>query len=217
MLKTTKKVIVQLLVALTLASASLNHECSNNCFSSCSAKFGCGQCYERKAMIVGPKGSEKQICSSKPQPASGPCLLYFAVGCNLCKPGYALKSYKGKPCVKGTIQNCQLALFDGGQQVCGECLGGYPNSDGTRCIPTSQVKNPIPLCTVGSADSDNGSLACAQCEAGYVVDKIKAKCVKTLPSLKGCLISFDGFCLRCDVKNGYFMRDEGKCSKNGSN
>ena len=47
MAKITKKVRLQLLVALTLASASLCVDCGDNCYK-CSAQGNCDACYKRK-------------------------------------------------------------------------------------------------------------------------------------------------------------------------
>ena len=219
MLEITKKeVVAQLLLILTLvsASASLNHQCSNNCYS-CSSRYGCGECYERKTMIVRQDGVEKEVCSSEPAPASDPCLLDYGEGCYICKPGFALRANATSPCVKGIIKDCRLEVISGTQHFCAFCLGGYPSRDQSKCLPAKQVNNPIAFCSIGALDAKDRSLGCAQCETGYI--SLFKKCVKKTASgsMQGCLLFYDGGCQRCDVHNGYFMRDQGRCSKNGSN
>ena len=73
MFKTLKKVFLQALVALTLASASFSHDCGNNCYT-CFGKNYCFTCYKSKP-VTGP-GGNGQVCSSTPPPAKDHCLIY---------------------------------------------------------------------------------------------------------------------------------------------
>ena len=215
MAKNTKKFTLRLLVALTLASATFSHDCSDNCYNCFSLDY-CTECYRRKVVT-----GRILKCSTQPLPSSDNCLIYGQYrGCDQCKPGWALLYSNGptNPCVKGTIQNCLNEQIIAGEASCYSCLGGYPNSDASRCIPTDQVKDPIPRCTVGVFNSDTRKIQCYQCAPGYTVSFNLNHCFKTPPSLKGCLrAGLNGNCSVCDGANGYFDRDEhGGCSKNSS-
>ena len=213
MLKITKQLFFQLLVAMTLASVSLNQQCSQNCYS-CFAKAGkgyCGLCYERKGL---KNAESNEICSSDPQPASDICLVYGGPNCVYYKPGWAANFDQDGPLYfKGTIQNCVREYVENRQHRCTSCLGGYPSQDKARCIPSSQIKNPIPRCVVGQS-LGQGSHYCARCEPGYTFNA--SQCVKTPPSLEGSLSSFEGKCMFCDNKNGYYMKTPASCGRRGS-
>ena len=214
MTRITKHSALQLLLTLTLASASLTHDCSDNC-SFCYGNNLCRSCYQRK-LITAPKGVY-QICSSTPLPASDPCLIYRDGGdCLRCKPGYAVVHNGGSlgQCIRGSIQNCLYQVYFKGQMLCYSCLGGYPSSDESSCIPTNQVRNPIAQCTVGQIDVGNNQLLCEQCSPGYTSSLYK--CFPTPASLRGCLRSSSGRCQECDAANGYFMREAYTCAKNDS-
>ena len=138
--KTTKKVTLQILFALTLASASLTQLASNNCYL-CTEQGKCDECYERK-MLKDSKGRYTS-CSPTPQPASDPCLLYMQDFCFQYKPGWANNiSSGGPPYVKSTIKNCIKENFENGRHICGSCLGGCPSQDYSRCIPPARSRTP---------------------------------------------------------------------------
>ena len=207
-------VISQVLVTLTLASISLSHQCSNNCYN-CIGKNSCIDCYRRPVVkIAGGQGT----CSTKTPSPSNRCVIYGSYSCSQCQPGYVPR-YVGpsdpRQCSKGIIQNCfNEQIVRGSDHVCHSCLEGYPNSDYTKCLPASQFKNAIPHCKVGGVAFKN--LVCQQCQEGYVTDgKV---CFKTPPNLVGCLTTDSGrkSCYACDYENGYFNRDPFSCSKNES-
>ena len=206
MAKLTKTTLLQILVALSLASASLSHDCSANCYKC--TYGGCTQCYRRKLLST----SGATTCSSQPLQPSDHCLIYGDDGCNQCKPGYSLSIYhrKSNPCIPGVIQNCLNEVSAFGRHTCISCAFGYPSKDSSRCIPSSQFKNAIPFCTVGSTAA-YGVLTCEKCVSGYT--SVKNVCVRTTPNLRGCEKSSEGGCGVCDVKDGYFQRDVETCSR----
>ena len=218
MAKNTQKKVLQLLICLTLASASLTgHQCSDNC-SICEGQNLCAYCYERK--VIPLQGILLGKCSSQPQSATDRCQIYGAKGCAGCKPGFALvnKASGNSLCVKGTIQNClDERVVAGTLRLCNSCQGGYPTPGKTRCIPKDQIKNPIQFCSVGQRDPGDGSLQCAKCMPGYTSNVYS--CYKSTGDSVGCLQTFvyqKYNCAICDLKNGYFMRNQNACSKNGN-
>ena len=210
MAKITKNFLFEVLVVFTLSSASLSHECSNNC-AECISSNSCYICYKRFAVDNGPNSA----CSATVQPASNHCILYDDSGCFLCEPGWAQDEQNQASCARGTIAGCVQELIFTGRHICRACLNGYPSSDLSGCIPASQVKTPIPQCVVGSSYSV-GVNGCEKCQPGYTSDG--KTCFKTPPSLEGCLYANPGrnLCLTCDFENGYFERDPKKCAKNDS-
>ena len=214
MVLNTKTLSFHLLVTLILSSVSLSHDCSDNCFS-CLRKDYCTQCYKRRVVgaVYPVEGGQ---CSSEPTPASDHCLVYSSNSCARCEPGWATPMGGGltTPCVRGNIQNCLDEWLEYGQHQCYRCLGGYPSKDLTKCIPADLVKAAIPHCMVGVTDSATGSHACAECVPGYLSEV--GRCVRMPANSNGCLRMYKGRCQLCDAKNGYFLRDEHTCSKNGS-
>ena len=210
-----KKIVLQILVSLALSSVALSHQCSENCYT-CNGPKKCFNCYRRKVLQNGAPG--KSSCSPDPLPDSDPCLVYTTMSeCQVCKVGWALELIAGDNggCVKGTVQNCLEEENVRGEPFCYSCLGGYPTLDRSACIPASQVKNPIPNCKAGGIGPYGGtSPICTLCPARYTTDLFK--CYKTPPSMEGCIYAFKGICTKCDVKNGYFMRDQHRCSKDKS-
>ena len=205
MTKNTKDLVSQLLVILTLASVTLNHQCSENCYR-CFGPRDCGACYKRKVLKFSRVTG--YVCSSQQAPASEHCLVYTPNGCVKCSPGWASNLSNGFKCVKSTIKNCVYEDVLDSKHICYSCLEGYPNKNRSSCIPASQVKKAIPNCKLGGISINQREPICIQCVAGYVSGQ--QSCYKTLPSLKGCLFTDRNVCQICDAQNGYFMRDNAK-------
>ena len=152
MAKSTPKLVLQLQVILAISSASINHDCSDNCYQ-CLGKINCFGCYDR---IYIDKFEGNYFCSSTIPPASDHCSIYTNAGCDRCQPGWALKFNYAKNiylCVKGTIKDCvdeentDMSIIN---HLCHACLEGYPSTDQSKCIPASKFNNHITHCKVGS-------------------------------------------------------------------
>ena len=210
--KTTKSVSLHLLIALTLLSTALAHQCSDNCYK-CFGEDNCAFCYRRK-LLTNSDGNGG-FCSTKPLPATDHCLVYFSeTGCATCEQGWAKVQGGAKTCVKGNIKDCHNEQVQNGKHSCFSCLNGYPSKDQSRCIPASQYKGAIANCKIGATVFLSPEPICKECVAGYTSDL--KKCFKTTAALKGCVQSFKDTCTVCDAQAGYFNRDLLTCSKNGN-
>ena len=141
--------------------------------------------------------------------------------CGHCLEGSAL-DLKTHTCVPGKIQGCNAELiYLGGIRSCFSCKDGYAkvSTDGTaKCVPTSQVENPIAHCLWGSTyqkTANFSTINCYRCQAGYTVSFDSQKCEKT--KYTGCLRnSPDGSrCQECDVFAGFSQQPDYSCLKVG--
>ena len=171
--------LLPLLALLCLLGAS-NAQYSSGCYSikqrpGHNSSLPCNLCYERQANYPASEGCGRHLYNN--------CALYISSpnnDCYQCKPGYALNT-NNKACVGGTIQGCVAEYTDRyNRHRCYGCSNGQyaqleDDSDQVkRCIPASQVENPIENCLYGgeyrrSQSPSNhthlsGVITCFRCE-----------------------------------------------------
>ena len=188
-----------------------------------SKNITCFDCYHRK-----PNAPSGKVGCGPLQSSQDRCAVYHyfetsnAVHCQQCKPGFAYYS-NTTSCLQGTIQGCVAEYKFTNSHYCTACANGQyaltlPNNAGSRCIPASQVKKPVPNCLWGGVytNQDNYSHAtCARCKSGFALNFRTGACHTS--SVPGCLsLDVSGKrCTACDVYDGYSMQPDFTCLKVG--
>ena len=113
----------------------------------------CNDCYRRKpnapkSVGCGPLVSEQDKCRFYQY--LGP---RRTITCSECLAGYA-SVIANTSCVPGTVQGCVSEfLYPNHEHLCFACENGYASTNNTagtsKCIPSSQVENPIANCVWG--------------------------------------------------------------------
>ena len=183
----------------------------------------CNACYQRNVL-------ENEAGCSKKLPETDRCAIYLYKSqqsvCQLCKPGYALKTIEqpgrgeggglAYKCVPGTIKNYVYeSVTSSNQHLCTACSAGLyavPSSTGNS-ITCQKISNPVPNCVWGSI-AVGSSVRCLRCAKGFSASNDELRC--EAPSQPGCWIERGaGECLACNPFEGYSSTGQGKCVKDG--
>lgn len=193
------------LTALILTTFLLSHigaqnppECSENCVEC----YGvCRACYRSQFT------EDHKQC--QPDQSSDNCEIHdngIINDCSLCITGYDV-DYKTRKCVKGGLKNCIYSATNEKQRACLVCDHGYPSFDHTTCEPDSSIEEKE-HCMWGIREGNKK--LCFRCISGYT--SVKGICEQL--KIEGCLDAIhDDYCNACNFYEGYFAREEGKCSR----
>lgn len=223
--------LTRTLLILSIIAVSLQVDCPVGC-AKCVAG-SCSKCFN------GPIGQTKDgpVCGLAGVDVSSlNCAIFdFGGACDTCGPSFTGRNnlvHTVDPdqtfCVPTLISKCGWSRYldkTGQKQNCHACLGGIPSLDFMRCEDFT-TETQLANCKYGQRLPDSSiewvkSLGspkpnCAYCEKDYT--SVDGTCVKsdTLPDYEGC-IWYNGTlkkCLSCDwLTLGYYMKEEGKCTK----
>ena len=204
------KIIKIVLITLSATQILVSAQAIPGCFEY--YQGACQECYLRKSDPTtkgcGPLNPTTDNCEFY-----GPVPYYKQSLCKRCKQGFRLVygKYDNRTCVKGAIQHCveEIQISSSNYCIaCGDKRYFFLNSD--LCLPATKTRPGIPYCLWGGFYNEQGP-TCKRCEEGYTVYQ-PGICRKTV--LAGCLkINSSGYCLECDVFNGYSMQPDNSCVK----
>lgn len=187
--------IFNLAILTLLISTSLAGSCAHNCQLCRQTGSGstCGVCFR--------KVNDDGTCNGD-GPAN--CDVPFSSDfCFRCSEGYIVDTTTGQ-CQASTIQNCASGRLENGKQTCEFCVDSSPTPDYSSCSGASMIPNCL------WEGLFNGDSVCARCKAGYSAQF--NRCV--IQIFRGCMdIDQSGYCIGCDVYNGWFMTAPGVCAQ----
>lgn len=179
-----------------LISSALTGSCAKSCQYCKDGKSGqeCKVCFRKLLQNGACKGGVPNNCDV----ALGPNFCYR------CSAGYILNGTTGQ-CQLTTIAKCASGyLAKDGSEVCEFCVETSPGNGGADCSGSSQIKN----CLWEGVNKSGPK--CARCRDGHM-SKFN-KCVFEV--FGGCLeLDSKGYCIGCNVFEGYFMTKPGHCHK----
>ena len=214
-----------LTVLFLLASPTNTNQVNPGCLTVTQATFRskpqCSICYRRKFA----DGFNTDKCRPLLSPTDK-CLYYSYSAsvdgnvCVACRDGLALDQKTGT-CIPGTIERCISETYGTNDtRFCAGCKGQYYAQlykGVSKCVPTSQVANPVYNCLNGGLyerfNSGFTTTGCAQCKPGFSLSWDTSKCVRA--QFEGCIrVSQSGrHCNSCNVVEGYSMQDDYTCVK----
>lgn len=198
------RIILTLIAISSLAGAIMAGSCSAGCMT-CSQQH-CFNCYQRPL-------KNTQECGDVAAADKCDIYTYHVPGCDWCTKGFAIDAQtRTLPCAAQTdIPTCQVAFTLGGKTVCGLCIGGFPSSDFSSCVPFQGGSGPEENCEWGGQDQ-SGQQECFKCKTGYT--SVAGGC--EAQTINGCMYTGvqSNMCAICDSWNGWFaLTDDGQCTK----
>ena len=184
-------------------------------------ELSCAACYRSQ-----PNAPNSVGCGH-PSSDQDKCMIYEYFKfpkkdlCGRCVENYALdvKTFK---CIPGKIKGCNAEYLYPDGRKCFSCTNGYAEllQDGTyKCVPPSQVNNPIANCLQGGLYDKKAQPQvryCSRCQTGYSATFDGKKCEKA--KFPGChRNTADGTrCAECDVFDGFSQQPDYSCLKVGA-